>query len=221
MPRDPDIPCHQEETVLARKYISVGHAHYGSQDDVMAHEHQVWQEVTISGILHHASSFGSGWWYRIQPADEVILSSVLDVMEAPGKSLRDHATSCFPLPKDSCYVAWSPQWVPAKSISQVLRKAFWAKMPPRFWNLSRSLGEDVIWREEVEQLVSLSHNGAEHLCTRKGCTKCAAERICGLLVDAMSPDEYVHPCLSPSADQSTSVVDSLLLCTNTHPPIGN
>lgn len=136
-------------------------------------ESEVWQQITNPGILLNTVRFGKRWWYMIQPADEIVMSSVLEATEACGTPLWSYAKSCFPLPQDYYYVVWLPQWVSTESIAPDLRRLFWAKMPVGFWNLIGDSNEDMIWREEVEQLVRFSRSTSEHLCIRKLCNICA------------------------------------------------
>lgn len=165
------------------KAAPLGQSYDTSLDEFFVTRNSVWQEVAISGVLHNAKSFGEGWWYRVQAVDEVVASDFLDAIDASGKSLRSYAKSGFPLPKGKSHVSWSPQWVPAGSLSRDLKKAFWHKMPPKFWVLVEDLGKDVIWREEVEHLDSVCHTISRHLCTRKGCAKCELISSCRVLDD--------------------------------------
>lgn len=135
-------------------------------------EYPTWQATSISGVLRHAKSLGEGWWYRIQLADELIAYEVFEQTEVFGKPLRHYAMFWFPLPRDIYHVVWAPQWVPAESVSEDMEMAFWKRMPLIFWSLAKFINEDVIWREEVEQFVSLSGNTSEHLCIRRGCIIC-------------------------------------------------
>jgi hypothetical protein len=135
---------------------------------------EIWRDFTISGVLRHTTKFGGTWWYRVQPADDIFECDIFDNTEAFGKPLKEHAKSWFPLPRACCYVIWAPQWVPAGSITVELEKAFWRGMPRRFWDLTMYLNEDMIWREEMEQCISLSRNTSQHLCTREDCRVCRA-----------------------------------------------
>lgn len=145
---------------------------HSNKNNSSAFHYHLWRGMTISGILRNAISFGEGWWYRIKLADETIASEVFEHTEVFGQPLRNYAKSWFPLPQGCCYVVWSPQWVPAGSVPEDLKIAFWKRMPFRFWELTRSFDEHMIWREEVEQYIYLSRSTSEHLCTREGCRVC-------------------------------------------------
>jgi hypothetical protein len=135
---------------------------------------QIWRDITISGVLRHTTRFGETWWYRVQPADDIFGCEIFNNTEAFGKPLKEHAKSRFTLPRGFCYVMWAPQWVPAGSIAVELEESFWRGMPRRFWSLTMYLNEDMIWREEMEQCISLSRNLSQHLCTREDCMICRA-----------------------------------------------
>jgi hypothetical protein len=131
-----------------------------------------WQETAISGVLQNVESFGDGWWYRLQLADDVLNCDAFERSRAHCRPLRAFAKSWFPLPKNTYHVVWAPQWVPAASVSEDLKIAFWNRMPSKFWSLANSFDEDMVWREEVERYVCLSRNFSKHLCTRRVCTRC-------------------------------------------------
>jgi hypothetical protein len=131
-----------------------------------------WQGTRISGVLRNLMSFGDGWWYRLELADEVLTHETFERSRAYCRPLRTFAKSWFPLPKDTYHVVWAPQWVPAALVSEDLKTAFWNRMPSKFWSLAGSLDEDMIWREEVERYVCLPRDFSKHLCIRKTCTIC-------------------------------------------------
>lgn len=146
--------------------------HQDSVEESLAPNYRIWQDLAISGILRDTRNFGEGWWYRLQPAEEVVDSQFFEQTKAFDMPLRYYARSCFPLPDGACHVVWAPQWVPAKSVSRKLKISFWERMSFRFWDLTKSLEESMIWREEVEQYINSSRYTSEHLCTRTGCAVC-------------------------------------------------
>lgn len=170
--------------------LGAGPTEKGNNEFCVA-RHGIWQKLTISGFMHQASSSDDRWWYRVQPADGIVASELLDTVKVSGRYLRTFARSCFTLPQERYHIAWSPQWVPAESISGGLKDAFWSKVPTTFWSLIDTLGEDVIWREEVEQLITLSYSTSQHLCIRKGCTTCETRSSCEHSVDDKKPEGYV------------------------------
>jgi hypothetical protein len=141
-------------------------------NDFPAAECYNWCAADISGVLRNVESFGNGWWYRLQLADEVLTCGNFERSRVYGRPLRSFARSWFPLPDGRYHVVWAPQWVPAASISKDLKIAFWNRMPSAFWSLTDSLEEDMIWREEVERYVCLSRDFSKHLCTQKTCMVC-------------------------------------------------
>lgn len=163
----------------------------GSDIDPTTSGSPVWQEITVSGVLRFTPSFGDRWWYRVQPASELVESNILDSTELHRRPLRSYAISCFPLPQGDYYVVWSPQWIPSESLSEELQDEFWTKMSPRFWDLTRELGEELIWREEVEQLISFSHGISNHLCTRKSCISCESKHNHVPIVNTPLPYVYI------------------------------
>lgn len=134
--------------------------------------HHIWQETRISGALRKLDSFGQNWWYRLQLADKDLAAETFEQFEIFGRPLADYAQAWYDLPDGGYHVVWKPQWVPAGSVNWKLRESFWERVPSRFWSLSRPLGEDMIWREEVGKFVNLSRDESEHLCACENCQAC-------------------------------------------------
>lgn len=135
----------------------------------------IWQETRICGILRKSCLLGPNWWYRIQLADATLTPETFEQSTVHGKPLSAYAQAFCIIANGWYHVAWKPQWVPADSITWELRAAFWRQMPSRFWTLSRPLEEDMIWHEEAEQYINLSHKRTEHLCARRSCEVCGVE----------------------------------------------
>lgn len=133
---------------------------------------QIWQEAVVCGILRNPSSLGMNWWYRIQLTDNNLAPEHFEQLQVFGRPICEYAQTWSDLYNGMYHIVWKPQWVPARSISWELRRAFWERMPPRFWVLSRPLEDNIIWREEEEQYINLSRQGSEHLCAREDCQSC-------------------------------------------------
>jgi hypothetical protein len=88
------------------------------RDDSPTIECYNWHATGISGVLRNVESFGDGWWYRLQLADEVLICEIFEQSRAYCRPLRSFAKSWFLLPNDTYHVVWAPQWVPAASISE-------------------------------------------------------------------------------------------------------